>query len=157
LLGVLAFAPESGPSGRAIALGTAIAMDAGFLAGLGAARRFEVSRSRALIIDAGALTGTILGFGTVWLAAGGTGGHGQLLAGGGLVGLAGGVVIAALATRNLDATGEPVAGAAASFPALVARDGGGHWRAGTPAPLPVLDPHGVRLVGAALSAVGGLF
>jgi hypothetical protein len=156
-LGVIAFAPDPGPTGQTTALGTAIAMDVGFIAGLGAARRFELSRSRVLIIDAGALGGTILGLGTVWLATGQAANHGHLLAGGALTGLLGGIVIAAVATQNLDASGETVAGGTDTFPALVTRDRAGRWHGGTPAPLPILDPAGVRLVGASLNAVGGLF
>jgi hypothetical protein len=158
-LGVTALAPDPGASGRATALATALAMDVGFGIGLGVARVTDVSRTRALIIDAGAFGGTLFGLGVVWLAVGQSAGHGNALAAGGLVGLAGGIVFAALATRNLDASDSTVAAGSsdATFPALVSRDAGGRWRAGTPAPTPVLDPTGTRLAGAALSAVGGLF
>jgi hypothetical protein len=157
--GVLALAPDA--SGRAAALTTAIAMDAGFLGGLGVARKVEVSRSRALIIDSGAVGGALFGVGVVWLAVGQTAGHGSQLAGGGLVGLAGGILLAAIGTRNLDAGtsagSDAVAAGEGTFPALVSRDARGRWHAGTPTPTPLLDPRGARLAGASLSAVGGTF
>jgi hypothetical protein len=156
-LAVTAFAPEPGPSGRTTSLASALAMDAGFVGGLAVARKVDVSRSRALIIDAGAFVGTLLGVGVAWMAVGVTSGHRTAIAGGGLAGLAGGVVVATLATRKVDAAPDPWAAGAPSFPALVARDGDGRWHAGAPAPTPVLDPTGARLAGAALNAVGGLF
>ena len=68
----------------------------------------------------------------------------------------GGIGVAAYATRDLDAQNAGVA-AAPSVPALFSRDADGRWGAGTPGPVPVFDGTGSRLVGATLSAVGGLF
>ena len=116
-----------------------------------------MSRNRVLIIDAGALGGAIFGLGVVWLAAGDTGSHGRLLAGGALVGLGGGILTATLATRNLDAASDGLAAGTGTIPAFLTRDDRGRWHAGTPAPAPILDPGGVRLVGGSLNAVAGLF
>ena len=61
---------SSGPelNGQHAALGSAIAMDAGLVLGIGLARRLEISRNRVLIIDAGALAGGLTGLAVAWLA-----------------------------------------------------------------------------------------
>jgi len=133
----------------------AASMDLGFLVGVGLAKSFDVSRNRMLIIDAGALTGGLFGLGIAWLAAGANN-NGRGLAGAGLAGMLTGIGVAAWATRHLDAVDAHVA-RAPSLPAVLARDADGRWRFGTPGALPVFDGTGSRVVGATVSAVGGLF
>ena len=152
LLGAVALAPNS--SAQGVWLTGALAMDLSLAAGIGLANSFDLSRNRVLIIDAGAIGGGLVGLGVALLAEGNKVG-GRAAAGGALVGLVAGIVIAALATRNLD-TAETQARAPA-YPALFARDTDGHWTIGMPAPSPVLDTTGTRTVGASLPALGGLF
>jgi hypothetical protein len=129
-------------------------MDLGLGVGIGLAYNFDLSRNRVLIIDAGAIGGSLVGLGVALLIGGNTV-SGQTVAGGALGGLIGGIAIAAIATRNLD-TQETQARAPA-YPALFARDADGHWEVGMPAPTPVFDVRGARTVGASLPALGGLF
>jgi hypothetical protein len=133
----------------------AASMDLGFLVGVGLANTYDLSRNRMLIIDAGALTGGLFGLGIAWLAAGANN-NGRGLAGAGLAGLLTGIGVAAWATRHLDAPDMHIA-RAPSLPAVLARDADGRWRFGTPGALPVFDGTGSRVVGATVSAVGGLF
>jgi hypothetical protein len=134
---------------------TALSMDAGFVAGVAFANYYDLSKNRVLMIDAGALTGGLAGGGIAWLLAG-TGSDGQVIAGAALGGMLLGIGVAAYATRDLDAQNVGIA-AAPTVPALLSRDAAGRWGGGTPGPVPVLDGTGTRLVGATLSAVGGVF
>ena len=133
----------------------AAAMDAGFIAGVGIANTFDLSRNRVLIIDADALTGGVIGLRTAWLALG-IDNSGRGLAGASLAGMLGGIAIAAYASRDLDDEDQTVA-AGPSLPALLARGADGRWRFGTPGTVPVFDGAGSRLIGATFSAVGVLF
>jgi len=133
----------------------AASMDLGFVVGVGVANTFDLSRNRVLIIDAGALTGGLVGLGSAWLALG-TNNSGRGLAGAALTGMLSGIAIAAYATHDLDEDDAAVA-ASPSVPALYARGVDGRWRFGTPGTVPVFDGAGSRLVGATFSAVGGLW
>jgi hypothetical protein len=161
LAGFLSVAATSGDpfDKRTAFLSTAVAMDAGFLVGLGIARKYEASRNRVLIIDAGALFGSLTGLGIAWLAVSDTGNSRRTLAGLSLTGLIAGLAIATYATRNLDSHDGDRASFASTptIPALWARAPDGHWTAGTPSPLPVWDPTGRHLAGAAFNALGGTF
>jgi hypothetical protein len=150
LLTVEAFFPDAGAE-VAWRAGAA-AMDVGLVAGLGLAASFDLSRNRVLIIDAGTLGGGLTGFGLAWLIAGGPSSHGRALAGASLAGMFTGMAVAAYLTRHMDLGGDV---AAATVPALLARDARGRWTAGTPAPVPLLDRAGQRISGAALTLVGG--
>jgi len=152
-LATFAIAPHVSDNGAFKAI--ALSMDAGFLVGVGLANSFDVSRNRMLIIDAGALTGGLFGLGIAWLAAG-TDNSGRGLAAASLGGMLAGIGVAAWATRNLDLHDAPIV-AAPSLPAILARDADGGWRFGTPGALPVFDGTGSRIVGATLTAMGGLF
>ena len=132
----------------------AIAMDVSLAVGIGLANSFDLSRNRVLIIDAGAIGGGLVGLGVAFLAEGNHA-SGQAVAGGALGGLLAGITIAALATRDLDRA--ETQARAPGYPALFARDAGGHWAVSMPAPTPVFDSSGTRAVGASLSALGGLF
>ena len=134
---------------------TALSMDLGFVAGIGFASYFDLSRNRVLIIDTGALAGGLAGGGIAWLI-GGSGSEGRGIAGAALAGMLLGIGVAAYATRDLDTQNVGIA-AAPTVPALLSRDGAGRWGGGTPGPVPVFDGTGTRLVGATLSAVGGVF
>ena len=135
----------------------AASMDAGFVAAVGLANYFDLSRNRVLIIDAGALAGGLMGGGVAWLIAG-TNNSGRGLAGAALGGLCAGIGVAAYATRNLDAQDAAAATAARpAVPAVLARDRAGRWRLGTPGPVPVFDGTGTRLLGATFNALGGEF
>jgi hypothetical protein len=153
LLAAAAFS-SSDTSSESVWRAGAIAMDVGLAAGIGLANSFDLSRNRVLIIDAGALGGGLVGLGLAFLI-GGNHVSGQTVAGGALGGLVGGIAIAALATHNLD--GPETQALAPAYPALFARDAGGHWSVSMPAPTPVFDTTGTRAVGASLSALGGLF
>lgn len=153
LLATFVIAPDASSTSALKAV--AASMDLGFLAGVGLASSFDLSRNRVLIIDAGALAGGLFGLGIAWLAAG-SNGNARGLAGAGLGGMLAGIGVAAWATRDLDDQDGAVS-AAPSLPAVMARDGAGRWRIGTPRPTPVFDGTGTRLVGATFSAVGGVF
>jgi hypothetical protein len=153
LLATFVIAPDASSTNALKAV--AASMDLGFLAGVGLASSFDVSRNRMLIIDAGALSGGLFGLGIAWLAAG-SNGNARGLAGAGLAGMLAGIGVAAWATRNLDAHDDTIA-ATPSVPAMLARDASGRWRYGTPGAVPVFDGTGSRLVGATFNAVGGLF
>jgi hypothetical protein len=156
-LTVAALSPSGSFDGNGAALGAAAAMDAGFLVALALARQLEVSRNRVLIIDAAALGGGLAGLGVAWLSVGNAADDRPVLTGAALVGLVGGIAVAAYGTRDLDKGGRDVARGTSPVPALVARDPDGGWGLGSPAPLPVLDSAGRRLVGATVSALGGAF
>jgi len=143
-------------SGQSLLKLTALSMDLGFVAGVGFANYVDLSKNRVLIIDAGGLAGGLAGGGIAWLIAG-TGSKGQAIAGAALAGMVGGLVIAAYATRGLDEHDAAAIAAAPSVPALLARDAGGRWTAGTPGPVPVFDGTGARMIGATFNAVGGQF
>ena len=135
----------------------AASMDAGFVAGVGLANSFNLSRNRVLIIDAGALAGGLMGGGIAWLAAG-TNNSGRGLAGAALGGMVLGIAITAYATRDLDEhDAAAITASAPSVPAVIARDDEGGWSVGTPGPVPVFDGTGTRLIGATFNAVGGTF
>ena len=154
LLGVAAIGPSDVGARTAWAAG-AIAMDVSLGAGIALASRYDLSRSRLLIIDAGAIAGGLAGFGISWLVVGGASANGRAVAGGTLGGLIAGIGLAALATRRLDA---PEAEARAlPFPALLARDTDGHWTVSVPSATPILNAAGTRPAGASITAVGGLF
>lgn len=152
-LTTVVIAPHAGSQGALKAV--AASMDAGFVVGVGLANSVDVSRNRMLIIDAGALAGGLAGGGIAWLIAG-TNNSGRGLAGAALGGLVTGIAVTAWATRDLDKHDAEIA-SLPTVPALLARDAGGRWSAGTPGPVPVLDGTGTRLVGATFNAVGGSF
>jgi hypothetical protein len=152
-LATFAIAPHVSDNGAFKAI--ALSMDAGFLVGVGLANTVDLSRNRVLIIDAGALTGGLFGLGIAWLAAG-TDNSGRGLAAASLGGMLAGIGVSAWATRNLDTHDVPIVGGP-SLPAVLARDADGGWRFGTPGALPVFDGTGSRIVGATLTAMGGLF
>ena len=124
---------------------------------LGLARRLELSRNRVLVIDAGALAGGVTGLAVAWLA---SAENRPVVApawtGAALGGLAAGILVAALATRDMDRERELAEGGPAA-PSFWARSSRGHWGPGTPAPVPVADGPGHRLVGATLGILGGVF
>jgi len=146
-------APHASSQGALKAV--AASMDAGFVAGVGLANTFDLSRNRVLIIDAGALAGGLMGGGVAWLIAG-TNNSGRGLAGAALGGMLGGIALAAYFTRDLDARDVGIA-AVPAVPALLARAGDGRWSTGTPGPVPVFDGTGARMIGATFNAVGGQF
>ena len=156
-LALAAFSPDSGLSQTSALRGTALMMDVGFIAGMGLAANFDLSRNRVLIIDAGALGGTMTGLGIAWLMLSTTSDSGHVLAGSALAGLIGGIAIAAYATRNIDAHDDRDSSFASAVPALLARDPDGRWRPGTPTPVPVWDGTGSRLIGATVNALAGSF
>ena len=136
----------------------ALTMDASLLVGLALASTFRLSRNRVLIIDAGAIGGTLTGLAIAWLAISHPGDtDGRRGAAGGLLGLLGGIGITAYATIGLDEREDRYPSAAAVPPGLLALDPDGRWHVGTPGPLPVLDGTGHRVVGATLTAVSGSF
>jgi hypothetical protein len=152
LLGMWAVSPDA--SEESFLRGGAAAMDLGFLGGLALASSFDVSRNRALIIDAATLGGGLAGLGIAVLAVG-TNGHGQAIASGGLAGMFAGMLAAIYLTRDMDRddgddASPPVA-------ALLGRDARGRWSWSTPGATPVLDGLGRRVVGATLTALGGTF
>lgn len=154
LLGTVALAPDLTTEGTLKV--AAAAMDVGLLTGIALARSFDMSVSRVLIIDAGAIAGGLTGFGIAWLASGS--GADRTLAGTALGGMLAGIAISAYATRNLDDDDDGDASAARpAVPALLARDLRGRWGFGAPGPVPVFDGRGSRLVGATFNAVGGQF
>ncbi len=154
LLGLAAAAP-SNTSSRTAWLGGAIAMDVSLALGVGLANQFDLSRNRVLIIDAGAIGGGLVGFGTSWLIVGGANANGRAVAGGALAGLLAGISIAAIATRQLDhGDGEA---RAPGYPALVGRGVDGRWSFNVPSPTTVMNATGARPAGATLAAIGGLF
>jgi hypothetical protein len=142
-------------SGESFFRASAVSMDLGFLGGLALAASYDVSRNRDLIIDAGALGGTIAGGGIAILAMGANG-SGRTVAGGALAGLTLGLVASIYFTRDMDDEDDerertaPVA-------ALFGRDERGRWRVGSPTPTPVLDGLGRRVIGATINALGGTF
>jgi hypothetical protein len=153
VLGILTL--SSDPSSNTLLRGAGTAMDLGFLGGLALAASFDVSRERDLIIDAGALGGGVVGFGATALVLGSSlSGHGRLIAGTTLGGMAAGIVTAAILTRHWDEgssddeDGAPVA-------ALVGRDARGRWSVGAPGPSIVLDGTGTRPIGATFAVLGG--
>jgi hypothetical protein len=134
--------------------GTAVAMDLGFLAGLAAAAASDVSRNRALIIDAGTLGGLVAGGGITWLATASPNNvSGHVIAAGALAGMTIGMVTTIFLSRHMDDDDDrgPTVGA------LLGRDAQGRWRLGTPDPAPVLDGLGRRVIGATFTALGGNF
>jgi hypothetical protein len=155
-LSVAAFSPGPDLNGQHAALASAIAMDAGFVLGIGLARRLELSRNRVLVIDAGALAGGVTGLSVAWLASAENGPSRPAWTGAALGGVAAGIVVAVLATRNMDRQNE-LAEDGLAAPAFWARSSRGHWGPGTPAPVPVADGPGHRLVGATLGILGGVF
>ncbi len=155
-LSVAAFSPGPDLSGPHAALGSAIAMDAGFVLGIGLARRLELSRNRVLVLDAGALAGGLTGLAVAWMASSDNGPSRRAWTGATLGGLAAGIVLAAIATRDMDRQRE-LAEDGPAAPAFWARSSRGHWGPGTPAPVPVVDGPGHRLVGATLGMLGGAF
>jgi hypothetical protein len=142
-------------SGESLLKLVALSMDAGFVTGVALANYFDLSKNRVLLIDAGALAGSLAGIGVAWLIAA-EDSRGQTIAFAGLGGMLGGIAVAAYATRDLDAQDAAVT-AVPSVPAIFARDLRGRWSLGTPGPVPVFDGHGTRLVGATFNAVGGQF
>jgi hypothetical protein len=156
-LGVAALSPSDHLDGSTAALGAAVAMDAGFLATLALTRKLELSKSRVLILDAGALGGGLTGLGIAWLSVGDAGQSRRTLTGAALLGLGAGIAIAALGTQDMDKHRRDVAGPVSTVPAFLARSLDGTWGPGSPAPTPVLDGPGRRVVGATVNAVGGVF
>jgi hypothetical protein len=155
--GMLSLAAFSSGGGSAAAFfrGSAVAMDLGFLGGLGFAGSFDLSRNRVLIIDAGTLGGLVAGGGVTWLATAGPNQvHWRAVAGGALAGMTLGMVATILLSRHMDDAGYD-AGPAVS--ALWGRDARGRWGWDAPEPTPVLDGLGRRVIGASLTAVGGTF
>jgi hypothetical protein len=145
---------SSGSSLTTFYRGTGVAMDLGFLAGLGAAASSNVSRNRALIIDAGTLGGLVAGGGITWLAtATPNQTSGRAIAAGALGGMTIGMLTTIYLSRHMDDDDDrgPTVGA------LLGRDARGRWRLGTPDPAPVLDGLGRRVIGATFTAVGGTF
>jgi hypothetical protein len=145
---------SSGGSSTTFYRGTGVAMDLGFLAGLGVAASSEVSRNRVLIIDAGTLGGLVAGGGLTWLATTSPNNvSGRALAAGALGGMTIGMLATIYLSRHMDDDddGGPTVGA------LLGRDARGRWRLGTPDPAPVLDGLGRRVIGATFTAVGGTF
>jgi hypothetical protein len=145
--------PDMSGSSRLKAV--AAAMDAGFVAGVGLANTFDLSRNRALIIDAGAIAGGLTAAGIAWLIGGVDNGP-RGLAGAALGGMLGGIAVAAWATRDLDAKDAAVTTTPA-VPAIFARDARGRWSLGAPGPVPVFDGRGSRVIGATFNALGGQF
>ncbi|HSZ81579.1 MAG TPA: hypothetical protein VLA14_04820 [Polyangia bacterium] len=153
MLGMAALS-SSGSSLTTFYRGAGIAMDLGFLAGLGVAASSEVSRNRVLIIDAGTLGGLVAGGGVTWLATTSPNEvSGRALAAGALAGMTIGMLTTIYLSRHMDDDddGGPTVGA------LLGRDARGRWRLGTPDPAPVLDGLGRRVIGATFTAVGGTF
>jgi hypothetical protein len=154
LLLTLVIAPDTSEEKAFTAAG--LTMDAGLLAGIGLANYFELSRNRVLIIDAGALAGGLTGLGIAWLATGSGDANIRTLAASALGGMVAGIAVAAFATRDLDDEDDARA-AGPSIPALFARGADGRWGFGRPGPVPVFDGTGRRLVGATVTAFGGVF
>jgi hypothetical protein len=152
--GLLVMAAAKVESSQSVLRGAGVAMDLGFLAGLGLAASFDVSRNRDLIIDASAAGGAFLGFGVTWLLVADPDMSGRALAGGTLAGLYAGMAAAIYLTSDMDRTDDDTSSGVA---ALFGRDTRGRWTWGTPAATPVLDGTGRRVVGATLSALGGTF
>jgi len=144
---------SSGSSLTTFYRGTGVAMDLGFLAGLGIAAASDVSRNRALIIDAGTLGGLVAGGGITWLATATPNVDGHMLAAGALAGMTVGMLTTIYLSRHMDDDDDrgPTVGA------LIGRDPAGRWRLGTPDPTPVLDGLGRRVIGATFTALGGNF
>jgi hypothetical protein len=155
LLAYGAFSSHTGNTDQALAASGALAMDIGFAAGIGLAHTFDLSRTRVLIIDAGALGGGLVGFGIAEFITNENNPSGRTLAAGTLGGLLAGIAVAAFAGRHLDDDDRQAR--AASFPALLARDPDGSWRIGVPATTPVASVTGARAIGASWSALGGVF
>ena len=150
-------ASSDNASSHAIFTTLAIGMDAGLATGALLASKFTVSRNRMLLIDAGALAGLGFGLGGTWLIAGSSSNR-HAIGAGGLVGLAAGLVIATVATGNMDADDDR-SQARNMVPALVARDESGHWGLGSLAVAPVAGPagSGASVIGATATLLGGTF
>jgi hypothetical protein len=152
MLGMAALS-SSGGSATTFYRGTAVAMDLGFLAGLGIAASSDVSRNRVLIIDAGTLGGLIAGGGILWLTTGTSNSiNWHAVEGGALAGMTVGMLASIYLSRHMD---HEDAAAAPTVGALLGRDARGRWRWGSPEPTPVLDGLGRRVIGATFDAVGG--
>jgi hypothetical protein len=152
--GLLVMAASGVEGDETVLRGAGVAMDLGFLAGLGLAASFDVSRNRDLIIDAGAAGGGFLGFGITWLITAGPDASGRALAGGTLAGLYAGMGAAMYLTRNMDRKDDDDG---ANVAALFGRDARGRWGFGRPTATPVFDGTGRRVIGATFSALGGTF
>jgi hypothetical protein len=153
LLAMLALSPDS--SSHTYLRGAGVSMDLGFLAGLGIAASFDVSRERDLLIDAGALGGAVAGLSLVRLFVGDASAV-QATAGGALAGMYAGMATALYLTRKMpprdddDERGPTVA-------AVWGRDARDRWGWGMPGATPVLDGLGHRVIGATFDAVAGVF
>jgi hypothetical protein len=155
-LGLAALAPSSGVDEHTALRSIAVTMDLSFALGLVLAHKVNVSRNRVLIIDAGAIGGTLTGLGLVWLASGDPNDSGRAIAAGGLLGLLAGIGVAAYFTSGMDdhdAGGASISGP----PGLFAFDAKGRLQLGTPGPMPVFDGTGRRVIGATFSALSGSF
>ena len=150
LVGTAAFG--SNPSSKTYFRVAAVSMDLAFLGGLAIASTTDVSRTRALLIDASTLGGGFAGLGITVLIAG-TNNSRHSVFGGTLAGMAGGMLLSIFLTRDVDKPDEDEAPVAA----LVGRDARGRWRLGAPGATPVLDGLGQHVIGASFTAVGGAF
>jgi len=152
LLGMAAISTSS--SSQTYLRGAGVSMDLGFLAGLGLAASFDISRNRDLLIDAGGLGGGVAGLGLSWLFTVAPDVSARPIFAGTLAGMYVGLAAAAYLTRNMapddDERGPSVA-------AIWGRDDRGRWGWGTPGAVPVLDGLGRRVIGATFTAVGGVF
>ena len=152
LLGVGLISPNA--SSQTYLGGTAVAMDLGFLAGLGVAASFDVSRNRDLLVDAGTLGGGLAGLGISWLVAAGPHVSARPILGGALAGMYLGMAAAIYFTRHMPADSDD---RGANVAAVWGRDARGRWGWGSPSAAPVLDGFGHRVIGATLTALGGVF
>ncbi len=110
-----------------------------------------------LLIDTGALAGTVLGLGVGFLATGNIDGDSMTTAIGvtTLVGLYAGLASAIYLTSDMDSASDRDM-SAQTVPALIALDQGGRWGFGRLALAPVLGPAG-QISGAMAPLVGGAF
>jgi hypothetical protein len=155
-LGLAAFASNSGIDEQTALRSIAVTMDLSFGLGLVLAHKVSLSRNRVLIIDAGAIGGTLTGLGLVWLASGDPDDSGRAIAAGGLLGLMAGIGVAAYFTSGMDDRDGGQASASGP-PGLFAFDAKGRLQLGTPGPMPVFDGTGRRVIGATFSALSGSF